>query len=247
MSEKILEIRDLRAGYGSDLDILKGVNLSVTKGTACCIIGPNGAGKSTVLKAIAGILKMRGGEILFDGRPLKGLRPDQRLTSGLCFVSQDRPLFGSMTVRENLKMAGYTLKSRTETARRIDDVLDVFPVLAEKQSQRARNLSGGQQQVLALARAWVLRPSLLMVDEPSLGLAPKVRAEVFAVLQRFKQAGMSLLLVEQNVKEGLAFADWAYVLDLGENEFDGASETVLANPAMRELYLGKSAHKETTR
>jgi branched-chain amino acid transport system ATP-binding protein len=246
MTENILEVRDLRAGYGSDPDILKGVNLNVARGTSCCIIGPNGAGKSTVLKAIAGTLKTRGGQVMFDGAPLSGVRPDQRLARGLCFVTQDRPLFGSMTVRENLKMAGYTLKSRAEVARRIDDAFEVFPILAEKQSQRARNLSGGQQQVLALARACVLRPSLLMVDEPSLGLAPKVRAEVFGVLRQFKDAGMSVLLVEQNVREGLAFADWAYVLDLGRNEFDGSSETVLENPAMRELYLGKSAHKETT-
>jgi branched-chain amino acid transport system ATP-binding protein len=240
----VLEVRDVRAGYGSDPDILNGVHLSVPEGGSCCIIGPNGAGKSTVLKAIAGVLNLRAGDILFEGISIKGLRPDQRLVRGLCFVSQDQPLFGAMTVRENLRMAGYTLRSAAETARRISEVFDVFPALADRQSQRARTLSGGQQQILALARAWVLRPSLLMVDEPSLGLAPKIRSEVFDVLRRFKDAGMSVLVVEQNVKEGLAFADWTYVLDLGRNEFEGPSREVLGNPAMRELYLGKSIHKE---
>ncbi len=236
----ILELTGVHAGYGNDPDILKGVDLRVEEGGSCCIIGPNGAGKSTVLKTIAGILPLRSGEVRFKGRSLAKLRPDQRLREGLCFVSQDQPLFGAMSVRENLTMAGYILGDRHETAKRIRDAFEVFPVLAEKQGQRARTLSGGQQQVLALARAWILKPDVLMVDEPSLGLSPQVRGSVFEILQTFKDAGMTVLIVEQNVKEGLAFADWGYVLDLGRNEFDGASQDILENPKIRELYLGKS-------
>lgn len=236
----ILEIEGVHAGYGSDPDILKGVNLRVEEGGSCCIIGPNGAGKSTVLKAIAGVLKLRQGEVRFKGESFGNLRPDQRIRKGLCFVSQDQPLFGAMSVRDNLTMAGYILNDRHETAARIKNAFEVFPVLADKQNQRARTLSGGQQQVLALARTWIIKPDLLMVDEPSLGLSPMIRAEVFGILKMFKEAGMTILIVEQNVKEGLAFADWGYVLDLGRNEFDGAASDILHNPKIRELYLGKS-------
>lgn len=236
----ILELKGVHAGYGNDPDILKGVDLRVEEGGSCCIIGPNGAGKSTVLKTIAGILPLRSGEVLFKGKSLAKLRPDQRIRQGVCFVSQDQPLFGAMTVRDNLTMAGYILNDRRETAKRTQDAFDVFPVLAEKQGQRARTLSGGQQQVLALARAWIIKPHVLMVDEPSLGLSPKIRSSVFQILQKFKEAGMTILLVEQNVNEGLTFADWGYVLDLGRNEFDAASSDILKNPRIRELYLGKS-------
>ena len=207
--------------------------------------GPNGAGKSTTLTAVAGLVKVRSGEVWFDGERISGLRPDEILRRGICFVPQDRSLFPDMTVRENLAMAGYSITSKAELAERVDGALDMFPILAERRTQRARTMSGGQQQMLALARAWILRPKLLLVDEPTMGLAPQIVQGVFGVIQRFRQAGMSVMLVEHNVREGLACADWGYVLDLGRNGFEGPAESILANPSVRELYLGKRVAQHT--
>jgi branched-chain amino acid transport system ATP-binding protein len=241
----LLEIRDVRAGYGAGPDILNGVTITIDAGRSACIVGPNGAGKSTTLKAVAGLVKVRSGEVHFDGERISGLRPDEILRRGVCFVPQDRSLFPDMTVRENLAMAGYSISGKAELARRVDEALEMFPILAERRAQRARTMSGGQQQMLALARAWILKPKLLLVDEPTMGLAPQVVQEVFGVIQRFREAGMSLMLVEHNVKEGLGCADWGYVLDLGRNGFDGPSGSILANPSVRELYLGKRVAQHT--
>jgi branched-chain amino acid transport system ATP-binding protein len=235
----LLDLRDVRAGYGSGPDILNGVSMTVGEGQTACIVGPNGAGKSTTLKAIAGLLKARSGDVLFDGESIVRLRPDEVLRRGVCFVPQDRSLFPDMSVRENLAMAGYSIAGKAELNRRIDEALEMFPILAERRTQRARTLSGGQQQMLALARAWIVKPRLLLVDEPSMGLAPQVVQEVFAVIQRFRDVGMSVLLVEHNVTEALDCSDWGYVLDLGRNGFDGPADSILANPSVRELYLGK--------
>jgi branched-chain amino acid transport system ATP-binding protein len=242
----LLEIDEVRAGYGSGPDILNGVTIEIDEGRSACIVGPNGAGKSTTLKAVAGLVKVRSGEVRFNGEKINGLRTDQILRKGVCFVPQDRSLFPDMTVRENLAMAGYSIDGKAELGKRVDEALEMFPILAERKSQRARTMSGGQQQMLALARAWILKPRLLLVDEPTMGLAPQVVKEVFDVIQRFRAAGMSVMLVEHNVKEGLACAEWGYVLDLGRNGFDGPSESILANPSVRELYLGKAvaAHTE---
>lgn len=235
----LLELRDVRAGYGSGPDILHGVSLAVEEGATSCVIGPNGAGKSTVLKAIMGLLKLRGGEIEFEGERLSGRRPDQVLARGICFVPQDRSLFPDMTVRENLAMAGYSLAERKKRMSRIDEALEAFPVLAERRSQRARTLSGGQQQMLALARAWILKPKLLLVDEPSMGLAPQVTRQVFDVIRRFGELGMTVLLVEQNARQGLECSDHGIVLDLGRKRFEGEADSILGHPDVRELYLGK--------
>lgn len=238
----VLELDDVRAGYGSGPDILNGVTLEVSEGETTCVIGPNGAGKSTMLKAIAGLIGVRSGEIRFDGRRLDGLRPDQVLARGVCFVPTDRSLFGEMTVRENLTMAGYSIDSRETLAKRIDEVLELFPVLAERSSQRARTLSGGQQQLVALARAWILRPRVLLVDEPSMGLAPQVSEQVFEIIRGFREAGMTVLLVEQNARKGLECSQWGCVLDLGSKRFDGPADSILANPEIHELYLGRQAN-----
>jgi ABC-type branched-subunit amino acid transport system ATPase component len=190
-------------------------------------------------------VKVRSGEVRFDGDRISGLRPDEILRRGVCFVPQDRSLFPDMTVRENLAMAGYSIDGKAELARRVDEALEMFPILADRRTQRARTMSGGQQQMLALARAWILKPRLLLVDEPTMGLAPQVVQEVFGVIQRFRDVGMSVMLVEHNVKEGLGCADWGYVLDLGRNGFDGPAESILANPSVRELYLGKRVAQRT--
>ena len=239
----LLEMTHVRAGYGSGPDILNGVSLGVEEGSTTCVIGPNGAGKSTVLKAIMGLVKVRSGEVVFGGERLNGERPDQVLARGVCFVPQDRSLFPEMTVRENLAMAGYSLHRRKERDGRIDEALDAFPVLAERRSQRARTLSGGEQQMLALARAWILKPRLLLVDEPSMGLAPQVTRQVFDVIRRFHELGMTVLLVEQNARQGLECADHGIVLDLGRKRLEGAADSILTNPEVRELYLGKQLER----
>ena len=238
----LLELRDVRAGYGSGPDILNGVTLEVAGGATTCVIGPNGAGKSTMLKAIVGLVRVRGGEVRFDGERLDGLRPDQVLARGVCFVPTDRSLFPEMTVRENLAMAGYSIHDRAALQARTDEVLAMFPVLAERRSQRARTLSGGEQRMVALARAWILRPRLLLVDEPSMGLAPQVTQQVFDVISGFRETGMTLLLVEQNARKGLECSDWGCVLDLGAKRFDGPAESILASPEIHELYLGRQAN-----
>ena len=237
----LLELRDVRAGYGSGPDILNGITLEIAKGATTCVIGPNGAGKSTMLKTIAGLVRVRDGEVCFDGERLAGLRPDQVLARGVCFVPTDRSLFPEMTVRENLAMAGYSIHDRAALRDRIDEVLAMFPVLAERRSQRARTLSGGEQRMVALARTWILRPRVLLVDEPSMGLAPQVTQQVFDVISGFRETGMTLLLVEQNARKGLECSDWGYVLDLGEKRLDGPAESILADPEVHELYLGRQA------
>jgi branched-chain amino acid transport system ATP-binding protein len=235
----LLELSELRAGYGAGPDILTGVSMRIEEGSTVCLIGPNGAGKSTVLKAIVGLVQVRAGDVEFEGERLNGRRPDQVLDRGVCFVPQDRSLFPDMTVRENLAMAGYSLGDRRQRDGRIDEALEAFPMLAERRSQRARTLSGGQQQMLALARAWILRPKLLLVDEPSMGLAPQVTRQVFDVVRRFRDLGMTVLLVEQNARQGLECADYGVVLDLGRKRFEGEAGSILSHPEVRELYLGK--------
>jgi len=239
----LLELADVRAGYGSGPDILHGVSLEVEEGSTACVIGPNGAGKSTVLKAIMGLVDVRAGEVSFAGERLTGQRPDQVLARGVCFVPQDRSLFPEMTVRVNLEMAGYSLGRRSRAHARIEEALAAFPMLAERRSQRARTLSGGQQQMLALARAWILKPRVLLVDEPSMGLAPQVTAQVFDVIRRFRELGMTVLLVEQNARQGLECADHGIVLDLGRKRFEGAADSILTHPDVRELYLGKQLER----
>ena len=237
----LLEVENVTAGYGVGPDILHGISLTVEAGRTCCIIGPNGAGKSTLLKAICGLLRPRQGKVLYKGEDISRLRPDQTLAKGICFVPQERGLFPDMTVRDNLVMGGYILQDRSKLDYEIDRVCEIFPILEERASQRAKTLSGGEQQMLALGRALILNPELLMVDEPSLGLAPKIAIDIFEKIGTFKDLGMTVLLVEQNARKGLACADWGFVLDLGKERFEGPADTILADERIQELYLGKLA------
>lgn len=238
----LLEINDLTAGYGAGPDILTGVSLEVEEGKTYCIIGPNGAGKSTLLKVISGLLAPRAGTVTFDGTEIGGKRPDIVLSNGVCFVPQDGSLFPEMTVRENLVMGAYLTRDRDAIARRVDEMMDLFPILGERSSQMAQTLSGGEQQQLLLARALMINPKMMMIDEPSLGLAPQVATQIFDVIRSLsRDHGMTLLLVEQNVRMGLAVSDWSFVLDLGTKRFEGPAETVLDDPRIRDLYLGKLA------
>jgi branched-chain amino acid transport system ATP-binding protein len=234
-----LVVENVVAGYGSGPNILKGLSLAVELSKTYCIIGPNGAGKSTLLKVIAGLIKPREGTITFKGEKINGLRPDQILRLGLCFVPSDRSLFPDMTVKENLRMGGYVLQDRKQVEQRIEEIFEKYPVLKEKSSQMAKTLSGGQQQLAAIGRALVLKPELIMLDEPSLGLAPKVVQQIFGTVTELRNQGMTIVLVEQNARKGLQIADQGVVLDLGTNSFERPAAQVLQDPRIQELYLGK--------
>jgi branched-chain amino acid transport system ATP-binding protein len=236
----LLEVKDVVAGYGYGPDILNGASLTVRAGQSQCIIGPNGAGKSTLLKAISGLLPIRKGEIVLKGERIDGLRPDQILRKGICFVTQERALFPKMTVRENLRMGGYVLNDKRELEARIEAVLDQFPILRERARQHAGTLSGGEQQMLSMARAQIVEPDIIMLDEPSLGLAPRVVQQMYDVIAMLGGRGVTVLLVEQNAVVGLSNADWGGVLDLGRTLFEGPAAEILADPRIQELYLGAS-------
>ena len=235
----LLEVEDVAAGYGAGPDILRGLSLRIEPDRSYCIIGPNGAGKSTLLRVICGLLPARRGRVVFRGEALAGLRPDQILRRGICFVPQDKSLFPDMTVRENVRMGGYILPDRREIEGRVEAVFAMFPILRERAARPAKVLSGGEQQMLLLGRAMVLQPQIIMLDEPSLGLAPKVARQIFDNMDRLRRAGMTIILVEQNARMGLEFADWGCVLDLGRAVFEGRSGSILQDPRIQELYLGR--------
>jgi branched-chain amino acid transport system ATP-binding protein len=237
----LLELTGVGAGYGIGPDILSEVALAVEPGRTYCMIGPNGAGKSTLLKLICGILHPRAGEVIFDGEKISGLRPDQILGRGICFVPQDRTLFPDMTVRENLTMGAYLIRDRKLIEERMQQVMSMFPILKERSGQLAQTMSGGEQQMLAMARALMIQPKLMMIDEPSLGLAPQATVQVFDIIRRLRdELDVTILLVEQNVRKGLEVSDWAFVLDLGTLRFQGPAHEILADPRIRDLYLGKA-------
>ncbi len=235
----LLEARDVVAGYGRGPAILNGAGLTVEEGRTHCIIGPNGAGKSTLLRVISGLLPARQGDVIFDGVSIAGLRPDQILRRGICFVPQERALFANMSVRENLRMGGFIIADKRKLEGRIDEVLEAFPVLRERATQRARTLSGGEQQMLTMGRTLVLRPRIIMLDEPSLGLAPRIVRQVYDIIATLKDKGITVVIVEQNAVVGLANADHGCVLDLGRTLFEGPAGGILDDPRIRELYLGK--------
>jgi branched-chain amino acid transport system ATP-binding protein len=236
----LLRADEVVAGYGAGPDILNGLSLTLDEGRTYCIIGPNGAGKSTLLKTIGGLLTPRSGSVTFEGRDIAGRRPDELLGLGICMVPQDPSLFPRMTVRQNLVMGGFLEKRRSVVRERLEAMLDRFPLLAERQGQLAGTLSGGQQQVLLMARALMGRPRMMMIDEPSLGLSPQATDQVFEIITDLNDQGITVLLIEQNVERGLAAADWAFVLDLGRVRFDGPSDQILDDQRIRELYLGKA-------
>lgn len=237
---ELLEVNNVVVGYGSGPNILNEATVTMRKGQIQCIIGPNGAGKSTLLKAIAGLLPVREGEILFKNERIDGLRPDQILRKGICFVPQERALFPKMTVRENLRMGGYVLNDKNELEDRIEAVLKQFPNLRERAHQNAGTLSGGEQQMLSMAGAQIIEPDIIMLDEPALGLAPKVVQQMYDTIHMLCDHGITVLLVEQNAVVGLSNADWGCVLDLGKTLFEGPASEILADPRIQELYLGTS-------
>jgi len=233
----LLKVSGIETFYGK-IQALKGVSLEVEQGKIVTILGANGAGKTTTMKTIAGLLKPKNGSVEFLGEDVTGFRPDQLLRKGIALVPEGRAILSSMTVMENLEMGAYHRNDK-EIGKDIEDVMKHFPILKERQNQLGGTLSGGQQQMLAIARALLSRPKLLLLDEPSMGLAPLIVADIFKIIREIKDAGTTVLLVEQNAKQALRVADYGYVLETGKVIISGKAETLLEDPRIVEAYLGK--------
>jgi branched-chain amino acid transport system ATP-binding protein len=232
----MLELDGLCAGYRR-LEILHDMNLHVDTHEIVSLIGANGAGKTTTLRALAGLIDTTAGRIVFDGQQVQGHRPDEIVRAGLVHVAQDRALFGDLAVWENLEMGAYT-QARSTIAGSLDEVFDLFPILAERREQRADTLSGGQQQMLAIGRALMARPRCLTLDEPSVGLAPNLATQVLTAITQIRDAGVTVLIVEQNAKQALAISDRAYVIESGSIVLEGTGTELIDDHRVREAYLG---------
>jgi branched-chain amino acid transport system ATP-binding protein len=234
----MLELRDVRSGYGK-LEVIKGVSLDLDSGTLHALIGPNGAGKTTLLRAIVGLLPVFSGEVALDGESLLDRSPGENARAGVALVPESRDLFAGLTVKENISLGAY---ARRSTARgSLTWCLGLFPALAKREAQLAGSLSGGEQQMVAIARALMSHPRVLLLDEPSLGLGPKVVSTLFEVVDMLRQEGTAVLLVEQNVKAALAVADHAYVLERGEITVEGSASALATDERVVGAYLGQTS------
>ncbi len=231
----LLEATGVVAGYG-DTEILHGVSVSVKAGEIVTIIGPNGCGKSTFMKTVVGVVRVKAGSVVFRDQDISSRAPGQIVRAGLCYVPQTANVFPSLTIRENLDMGAFTRKD--DYSGRIKDMFEMFPDLAARPNQKAGNLSGGQRQTLAIARALMLDPVLLLLDEPSAGLSPTMRSSVFDHIREINATGVTVLLVEQNAREALRMSNRGYVLSSGENRLEDAGSALLDNPEVARLYLG---------
>jgi branched-chain amino acid transport system ATP-binding protein len=236
----VLTLDDVHARYGR-IEVLKGVSLEVPRGAIVAVLGANGAGKTTMLRVIAGLLPARGGRVAFDNAPLTGLRPDRIVRRGISMVPETRELFLEMTVEENLEMGAFTRRDRAGVHADFDTAFQLFPRLAERRSQPAGTLSGGEQQMVAIARALMARPRLLLLDEPSLGLAPAIVDEIFDRIEQINREGMSVLLVEQNARMALDVAEHGYVIETGRVVLQGSARELAADPVVQASYLGRDA------
>ncbi len=232
----ILALNDVTAGYGGDAPILHGVSLHLDDGEIVSIIGPNGAGKSTAMKAVFGMLDMRGGSVVLDGEDITDTAPEKVVAKGVCFVPQTDNVFPNLTVEENLEMGAYILEGSIEEP--LSRVYDLFPPLLEKRRQVAGTLSGGQRQMVAMGRALMLSPKVLMLDEPTAGLSPKYAQEIFDLVLRVNKTGTPVLMVEQNAKQALAVSHRGYVLVDGRNRHEGTGRELLADREVAEMFLG---------
>jgi branched-chain amino acid transport system ATP-binding protein len=231
----LLQLQDIYGGY-KGVDILKGVNLEVAAAEIVVIIGPNGAGKSTVLKSLFGLATIRSGSVIFANQDITRLKTSQLVGRGICFVPQTGNVFPSLSVEENLEMGAYTRKDSFASA--LEKVYSLFPPLKEKRRQPAGSLSGGQRQMVAMGRALMVDPKLLLLDEPTAGLSPMFVDQIFAIVRDVNQLGISILMVEQNAKQALRMAHRGYVLAMGENRFQDSGPNLLTNPEVLELFLG---------
>ena len=231
----LLSVEDIYGGYG-DVDILNGVNLKVDAGEIVVIIGPNGAGKSTAMKAIFGLVRVREGRIIFDGKDITNLRPDQVVRAGLCYVPQEYNVFPTLSVHENLEMGAFIRDD--DLSEDLQKVYDLFPDLHDKRRQQAGQLSGGQRQMVAMGRALMLDPRLILLDEPTAGLAPAIVDLIFKNIRKINDLGVGILMVEQNAKHALKMSDRGYVLATGRNRHEDTGENLLANREVAEMFLG---------
>lgn len=233
----MLEARGLCVAYGA-ADAVSGVTMNVATGELVTVVGPNGAGKSTLINAIAGLHRIRAGDLLVDGKPVAGIAPHRFCELGIAIVPEGRRLFSGMTVLENLEVGGYRRAARLERARRMEEVFTLFPILKERRAQAAGTLSGGQQQALAIGRALMAKPRLLLLDEPSLGLAPSIVLDLFNLIRTINGQGVAVLLVEQNATMALEIATRAYVLEEGHVVAEDTPQALLARDDIRRAYLG---------
>jgi branched-chain amino acid transport system ATP-binding protein len=234
----LLEVENIHAGYGK-MEILRGVSLRVEAGQIVSIIGPNGAGKSTVFKTLFGLLPARQGQVRFAGEDVTNQAPAELLRRGMTYVPQGRNVFPLMTVEQNLRLGAYIRPRAAALDGEIERVYEIFPMLREARGKRAADLSGGQQQMLEMGRALLLGPRLMLLDEPTLGLAPLVFKEIFRIIDGLRQRGQTVLMVEQNAAKALEISDYAYVLELGLNRFEGSGEAIRTDERIRRLYLGR--------
>ncbi|WP_144475613.1 ABC transporter ATP-binding protein [Cytobacillus oceanisediminis] len=235
----MLKVQGISTSYGK-ISVLKNISLEVEEGSIVTILGANGAGKSTTMKTICGLLKPQEGKVEFLGEDVTGRRPDQLVRTGIALVPEGRQILSGMTVLENLEMGAYHRKDH-EIKHDIEKVMDRFPILEERQQQLGGTLSGGQQQMLAIARAILSRPKLLLLDEPSMGLAPLVVADIFKIIKEINKTGTTVLLVEQNARQALRISDYGYVLETGKIVAEGKSSDLLTDPRIMEAYLGRKS------
>ncbi len=236
MSDMALQVKGLTSHYGR-IQALHGIDLDVREGQLVALVGANGAGKTTLLRAISGVQPISGGTIAYRGQPLARTAPGQRVRAGICQVPEGRQVFGPMSVEDNLRLGAYTRPS-TELAGDLERMYGLFPILKEKRLLLAGTLSGGQQQMLAMARALMGRPSMLLLDEPSMGLAPLLIAEIFQIVQRLRAEGITIFLVEQNARAALSIADVGYVIESGKIILSGPGPELLKNEQVQSAYLG---------
>ena len=226
---------NMTGGYGGP-DIITSCTVNVNRGEIVAILGPNGAGKSTAMKAMLGLLNLKSGKVIIDGKDISNLTPQDRVKEGIAFVPQTRNVFTGLSVQENLEMGAYLRQERFEEI--IDEIYELFPILKEKKSQLVGELSGGQRQQVALGRALMIKPSVLMLDEPTAGVSPIVMDELFDHILKVKKTNVAILMVEQNAKQALSIADRGYVLVTGENKFSGTGKELLNDPEVRRSFLG---------
>lgn len=229
MSQPILNVKDVYAGYYKGIDILKGVSMEVKKNTTVCIIGPNGAGKSTLIKTIYGFIKPRKGEIVFNGNIITGKAPFEVMRMGISYVPQEKGIFPHMSVEENLMLGGWVRRNKIdELEDGLNYVLDMFPNLKAKRDMKAGLLSGGEQKMVEVGRALMLKPKMIIFDEPTAGLAPKLMNAVYNVIKKLQDEGLTILMIDQNIKHGISISDYVYVLELGKITYRGPREKVEA-------------------
>lgn len=243
MANQLLEVKNLDVWYG-DFQVLREVSLQVEEGTIVALVGANGAGKTTLLKTISGLLQPRKGEVLFTGKPLHNLKPQDIVDRGIIHVPEGRRLFASLTVLENLKLGAYIRRARANFDESLKRAYDLFPVLEKRKNQKAGTLSGGEQQMLAIGRAIMAQPKLIMLDEPSLGLSPILVKTVFELISALNEQKLTILLIEQNINQALKIAHQAYVLKIGKIVMSGRGDELLADEEIRKAYIGERVRKQ---